>query len=365
MNKVDSRVLFYEQRRKDIISGHIKPIPFYGFPRLTKYIPGIIPGLMYKITSHMGMSKTQFTKYCFIYQPIFYCLKYGIKFQVLYFALEESEEEFIDGLFIHILKRKYNISVDRFSLTGLLTSPMTEDVLKAVKTAQQEVNLVMSYIKVVDNCYTPDAMFAKCKFFASKMGKFEIDSITKEEKYIPNDPDQVVLLITDHISLIESSFDTESNSFLSHSASIARWHTKMCRKIITKQWKWACLNVQQQSLMSEQQQFTSKGDSITAKILPTLDGLANNKEVARDDYIVLGIFSPDRYAIENFNGYKIRDDVNAFGDRFRSIHVIKNRIGIPNAILPLYFRGDYTYFKELPPITDTVKMQEFYNDLKK
>lgn len=365
MNNVDERLKYYQQRREDILAGKIKPIPFFQMPLLTKYIPGIIPGLMYKITSHSGMSKTQFAKYAFCFQPIFYSMKYKVNFQVLYFALEESEEEFIDGLFLHILKRKYNVSIDRFSLNGTNTSTLTEDQLEAVKKAKSDVAHVMSYIKVIDNCYRPEEIFNKCKDFATKMGKFIINPITKEEEYIPNDPSQVVLVILDHISLIENSYDKETNSFLSHSASIANWHTKMARKIITKKWKWACLNIQQQSLDSGSQQFTSKGDSIINKILPSLDGVANNREIIRDDYLVLGLFSPDRYDLEEFRGYKIKNDPNAFGDNFRSLHVLKSRFGTPNKVLPLYFRGDYNYFAELPLPTDNVKLQPFYDKLKK
>lgn len=51
---VNERVQYYEQRRTDILSGKIKPIPFFGLPRLNKYIPGIIPGIMYKVTSGSG-----------------------------------------------------------------------------------------------------------------------------------------------------------------------------------------------------------------------------------------------------------------------------------------------------------------------
>lgn len=365
MNNVSTRVQYYEKRREEIISGKVKPIPFFGLPRLNKYIPGLIPGILFKITSHSGIGKSNFAKFAFVYQPILYAIKYNVKFQVIYFALEESEEEFIDGLFLHILQRKYKISIDRFSLNGSSTTPMTEDVLKAVKMAEKDVALMMSYIKVVDNCYEPDDIYNKCRYFAEKMGKFIINPTTKVEEYIPNDPNNQVLVICDHISLIEEQYDKESNTRLTLHKSIARWHTRYARKIISKQWKWTVLNVQQQSLESEKQQFTSKGDSILTKILPSLDGLGDNKTVLRDDYVVLGLFAPDRYDIEEFRGYKIKNDPNAFGDRFRSLQVLKNRLGTPNKTLPLYFDGRYGYFEELPDPTDKIKLQPFYDKLKK
>ena len=172
---VNERVQYYEQRRTDILSGKIKPIPFFGLPRLNKYIPGIIPGIMYKVTSGSGTGKTNFSKFAFVYQPIFYAIKYGINFQVIYFALEESEQQFIDGLFIHILKRRYKVSIDSFTLSGMTTTPVDQKTLDAIRSAQKEVELIMSYIKIVDNCYTPDSIYKKCRSFAAKMGKFEED----------------------------------------------------------------------------------------------------------------------------------------------------------------------------------------------
>lgn len=365
MNKnVEERVQYYTQRRADILSGKLKPIPFYGLSRLTKYIPGIIPGLMYKVTSGSGTGKTNFSKYAFVYQPIFYAIKYKINFQVIYFALEESEQEFIDGLFIHILKRKYNVSVDIFTLQGMQTTPVDESVLKAIKMAENEVSLIMSYIKIVDNCYTPDSLYEKCKYFASKMGKFEINTLTKQEEYIANDPSQVVLVVCDHISLLEEQYDKETDTYLNHHKSISRWHTRYARKIITKQWKWTCLNIQQQALESEKQQYTSKGDSILSKILPSLEGVADNKIVIRDDQIVMGIFAPERFGIEQFKGFDINNQTpESLGDKFRSVTILKSRFGIPNVQLPLFFAGEYNQWKELPSPIDKdfkIKMNEFY-----
>lgn len=364
MNNVEKRVAFYEQRRNDIMSGKVKPIPFFGLPQLTKYIPGIIPGMMYKITSHSGMGKTQFAKFAFVYQPVFYAIKYKVNLQILYFALEESEEEFIDGLFMHILQRVMKKPVDRFALAGNSTTALTQDELDAIKIAKSHVQTMMTYIKIVDDCYTPDSIYNKCKYFAGKMGKFNIDAITNEEQYIPNDPSQSVLVICDHISLIEEQYDKETESFLNHSKSIAKWHTKYARKIITKKWKWACLNIQQQSLESERQQFTNKGETVINKILPSLDGLANNKEVGRDDYITLGLFAPERYDLDEFRGFNIKNKPNSFGDNFRSLHVLKNRLGVPNKVLPLFFDGSYTYFEELPKPSESIKLDKFYKLLK-
>lgn len=363
-NVVKDRIQHYHKNKERIDSSSFNYVPFYGFDRLNKYVPGVVPGVMYKITSHMGVGKTQIAKYLFVYQTMLYALKNNINFKVLYFALEESKEEFIDSLFIHLLKRIHKIEINRFSLTGFSNKSLSKDELKAIEDTEKIMANLISRIEVIDNKYTPTKMFNTCKYYANKWGTFIKDS-NGEERYVPHDKDQITLVVTDHISLIDSEFDDKRNVFLNDRQSIARWHTHYARRILAKEWNWAVLNIQQQSLESEKQQFTYKGSSIISKILPSLDGLANNKEVGRDDYVVLGLFAPARYGIETYRGFDIENNTpESFGDRFRSLHLLKNRFGSPNKVLPLYFDGRYTYFKEMPVPTDP-GIKYFYNLLKK
>lgn len=88
------------------------------------------------------------------------------------------------------------------------------------------------------------------------------------------------------------------------------------------------------------------------------------------DYIVLGLFSPNRYGIKNFRGYHIEQELgkqgNELRDNFRSVHILKSRFGSPNGILPLYFDGTVNYFCELPiPIpANDIALQSFYDNSK-
>lgn len=347
---VQKRVDQYKQNRADILSGKRKNIPFVGLKKLEKFVPGIIGGVMYKITSGSGAGKTQFAKFAFVYQPIFFAIKYNIDYKVVYFALEESKEEFIDGLFIHILKRMYNVDIDRFALNGTGMTMLTQEEIKQVEKAKFHVSAVMERITIIDNKYTPTEMYEACREIAKKEGKFDVDKFGRET-YTPFNPSQTRLVITDHMSLVEEEFDKAKDKFLDQPKSMAKWHTNYQRKIITKQWGWAALNVQQQGLDSEKQVFTNKGDTVINKLLPTMDGLANNREIARDDYVIIGLFAPERFNIPEYLQYKVCDPATHpenFYDNIRFITLIKNRFGTPNKTLALYFDGSYNFFEELP-----------------
>jgi len=60
--------------------------------------------------------------------------------------------------------------------------------------------------------------------------------------------------------------------------------------------------VVQQAAASEQQQFTFKGDTIIEKLMPSAESLGDNKIVGRDADLMIGLFWPHRYNIENYNG---------------------------------------------------------------
>ena len=114
-------------------------------------------------------------------------------------------------------------------------------------------------------------------------------------------------------------------------------------------------NVQQQSAASESQQFTNSGNIIVDKLKPTPDYLGDNKLVGRDVNLMLGLFYPDRYGIEEYEGW----DLTRIGRNHRELLILLNRDGIGSASLQLYFNGASNYFRELP----TEPNREIYNQI--
>ena len=104
------------------------------------------------------------------------------------------------------------------------------------------------------------------------------------------------------------------------------------------------------------QQFTNSGESIVVKTEPSLDALANNKEIQRDDYVVLSLYSPDRFGFEDYHEY----DINRMRDTFRAIKILKNRLGTPNKYVHLLFDGATNQFAELPFPDERDKLQGAY-----
>lgn len=362
--KVRARFNRYKQIKKIRDNGEFLCIPFLeAYPKLSQYLPGIMKGVMYKVTAGSGVGKTQLTKSMFVIAPLDFMRRHpelNLKVRILYFALEESEEEFIDSLVVNLLAMKFNIRIDVLTLRGFKNEIVSDDLLNKIQECEEDVSFYMNHIEVVDTEYNPTGMYKYCRRYSEKVGKhiWEEQTFTKTKKdgqvetwkekiykeYIPNDPNEHVIVIGDHVSLIAEERDKKTEKMLNKHQSIAKWSTDYCRKQITKHWDWTVVNVQQQEQGSEKQQFTNSGKSIVEKTEPSLDGLANNKEIQRDDYIIISVYSPDRFNFPEYHGY----DISRMRDTFRAVKILKNRLGVPNKYIHLLFDGATNRFSELP-----------------
>lgn len=377
MGKASDRIEDLKRIKAIREKGELLCIPFYNsFPKLSRFIPGIVKGIMYKVTAGSGVGKTQLTKALFVLAPLNYLRQNPnskIKIKIFYFALEESEEEFIDTLICNQLAFKFGIRMDVMTLKGYREKFVTDEIMLKIEQCADDVDYFMEHIEVVDSVSNPTGMYKYCRTYSEKVGTHHWKSVdftktgsdgqkvvTKEkvyDRYEPNDPNLHVIVIGDHISLITPEKDKDSDKYLNQHQSMARWSTKYCRGQMTKHWGWTVVNVQQQEQGSEKQHYTNSGESVQSKTEPTLDGLANNKEIQRDDYVVISLYSPDRFGFNDYHGYNI----DIMRDTFRAIKILKNRLGVPNKYVPLLFDGATNRFMELPFSEETEALKRVYS----
>lgn len=96
------------------------------------------------------------------------------------------------------------------------------------------------------------------------------------------------------------------------------------------------------------------------RLMPTADGLGDNKTTSRDFNILLGIFSPWRFKKKMWEGY----DIEIFGDNIRFLEVILNRSGSAGGLCPLYFDGAVNFFAELPTPENKEILYNFLNKIR-
>jgi len=331
-------------------SGKYNAIPF-GLPSLDKHIR-IIKGVQYIITANTGVGKTQLAKALFVNQPYKFIKENpnsGIKLKILYFALEESKQEFMLTLIANRLQEKYGITTSVLDLMSYKDNSVSESILEKIKETKEYFEELSEVLEVYDHISNPFGIYKTIRDYARANGKFffkgnevniEVPGIMYDQ-YVPNNPDEYVITMIDHGGLLQTENTSDTNTL--HGA-LSKLSAEYLRKNVSKHFNYIPVLIMQQAAEKEKLQFTLKGESVEQKLEPSLDGIANNKEVGRDALVVFGLFAPDRYKISNYLGYNIE----ILGDHFRSLHLLKNRRGLPNLKKGLFFDGATNVFKELP-----------------
>ena len=303
----------------------------------------------------------------FVYDPLFYAYNNPdkIHLKIFYFPLEESVESITLRFMAHLLAKLSNDTI-RISPLDLKSTnenkPVPQEVLDLLET--DEYQSILKFFEETVLFFEdrgPTGIYKQVRSYAEKNGIVHKKKITITNKetgdteerevfdyYEPNDPKEYVIILTDHVSLLnpESGMDLRE--------SINRFSEYMV--MFRNRYNYIPVVIQQQNTE------TMGLEAFKAnKIRPTITGLGDSKYTGRDCSIMLGITNPYSHEINNYLGY----DISKFKGNIRFLEVVLNREGQSNGIVALYFDGKTCTFKELPPPNDRESLEKVYNYLDK
>lgn len=364
MNLVNRTIEGLKKRREKLLNGGINSIPSPLIRFRNEFI-GIEQGKYYDVTAATKGGKTQFASFMFLYTPLLYAFNNPdkIKLKIFYYPLEETPEDITRRFMSYILYRFSNGKI-RVSPTDLQSTdnskPLSEEVLEMLETPEFK-DILEFYEDTVEFSSSRNAtgVYNEVKKYMQENGivhtrpqKVKDDfGGTKEVQafdwYEPNNPDEYVIVIFDHLSLIQS----ERGMTLKQSADKLSEYLVILRN----RYNVTPVVIQQQSFeMESLDAFKEK------KLRPTAQGLADSKYTARDANVLLGLFSPFKHELPEYKGY----DITKLGDNCRFLEVILNRGGSAGGIVGLYFDGAVCNFTELPLPNDTANLNRVYNYIK-
>lgn len=353
-----------EERRQRILDGQLNCIPS-PFKRFSEDFIGIEQSCYYTITSFTKGGKSQFTSYTFIYKPLMFCYftKADIDIKILYFPLEETSERimqrFISWLLFDFSKGKIRVSPRELRST---TSPVSEEILEVIKSDefQDILEYFESHIIFPEEAANPTGIYKYCKNYAeehgtvyTKIGKYKDEfGVVQErqvfDRYEQDNPNEYRLVIVDTINLI----DTERGMTLKQSMDKL---SEYCAKYLRNRYNYSPVIIQQQAFDQEGNEAFKIG-----RVRPSVAGLGDSKYTSRDSNVVLGLFSPFRFALKEYEGY----DVSKFKDNIRFLEMIVNRDGEMGGLCPLFFDGAVCQFEELPRPDNKGEIAKVYDYLK-
>ena len=335
-------------RRQRILDGKINCIPL-SFPRLRVWLPGIEKRRYNIITANQKVGKSKLADYMLVYEPFFYAIEHSdqLRLKILYFTLEMGKEEKFYEFLCHLL---YRLDKIRISPTDLKSTsadrPVPQEILDLL-ASERYVTYIQKFKETViyiDSERNPTGINKYCRNFALSRGKFHFKKVImkneaglEEERevidfYEPNDSDEYVEVILDNYS------NLMSESGMNKMQTIE----KMSKYFITQrdQFDFNITAIQHQA----QAQEGIENQKLN-KMMPSSDGLADCKTTTRDANLVLGLYSPFKYGLREYEGY----DVTKFKNNIRFMQVIEDRDnGAGGQICPLFFDGAVSTFTELP-----------------
>lgn len=339
----------------------------WGLPRFESVVPGIMKGKYYLITANTGVGKTQFTDSFFMYNPVNFVLNNNtdIKVKIFYYSLEiDKESKIIQGIAKKVYE-DYGLIIPHNTILSMNKNRISEEQFQIIKSTREYFEKLEEFVYIYDSTMNPYGIYKQLVDYAQTHGTFHYKTITRKIKnsegeveevedrifdyYTPNNSKEYVIIIVDHAALLNSE------QGLTIKGTIEKHSTNMVT--LRNNFGYIPVLIQQQAAATEEID-TYKGQTLESKLVPSLYGLGETKLTGRDADIVLGLFSPARYELENFRGYNI----SKLQDNFRSLHVLKYRSGTPNGVVGLYFNGAVNFFKELPK-PGTPELNNFMQNL--
>lgn len=274
-----------KDRRERILRGDINCIPFT-FSRFSNNLPGIEMGKYYLVSGNTKAGKTQITNFMFLYTPLLYAYHNPdkIRIKVFYFPLEETPEAITLRFMSYLL---FTISGKRVAPIDLKSTNskkvLSEDILELLNSEVYQSILKFYEENVIFlNERNPTGIWKTMLKYAESTGTIhkKIVNITNKETglveqkeifdyYEPNDSNEYVICLTDHVSLLENERGYDLRQ------TIIKFSEYMM--ILRNKYHFIPVVVQQQSTETSNLEAFKNN-----KIRPTMAGLSDCKYSAKD-----------------------------------------------------------------------------------
>ena len=369
MKKTFYSILEYiKDRRERALSGKFNCIPL-PFPRFRWFLPGTQMGKYIILTANQKIGKTKLADFVWVYETLFFIMQHPeVRLKVLYFCLEESAKKKYTEFLCHLLFRLDNIIISPTELTSTdKDHPVSQEVLDLLQSEkyQKYISKFEEIVRYIDSEKNPTGINKVCREYALSHGHLNFKTIevkdpltekpTKRQvidsvnPYTADDPEEYKIVILDNASNLTTEQGLKKMEVIE----------KMSKYAITlrDQLNYTFILIQHQAQAQE-----GIDNFKLNRIKPSSDGLADCKTTTRDANMVIGLYSPFKYGLTEYEKY----DITKFRNHIRFMEVMEDRdYGANGNICPLYFDGAVSYFSELPKADDLAGLQRVYAYMEK
>lgn len=336
--------LFQEIERG--IQGRNKGIPM-GFDRLNKYI-GIRKSMYYLVGGLTGSGKTSFIDDAFVLNPFDWYYenavlskKTDIKLHIWYRSMERSRTYKLAKWLARKIFVDKGIELQVSKLLGWYGEKLTDEEVLLIKEYEPYMDEMEKVVEIIDGAENPVGIAKELKAYALTIGKI-VKTGEFTTKYVPDDPNLITMVVIDHIGLLKTTKTQPTKK-----AAIDKMSDEL--RYARDFFGFSCVIVSQFNRSLANPIRIKQGD-----VEPQLEDFKESANTQDDADIVLALFDPIRYKVEDPSGYDLEKLKDAYGAKYyRSVRLIKNSYGEDDIRIGLAFMGSIGMFKEMPKFKDT------------
>jgi hypothetical protein len=223
-------------------------------------------------------------------------------------------------------------------LLGWQKEKMTHDEHDLFLAQRDYVGSMSEIITIIDGPDNPIGISKQLRDHAEENGRIEeVDKYNRV--YIPDDENTVTLVVIDHIGLLKLTKDYNNKK-----AAIDKMSEEL--RYARDMYGYSPVVVSQFNRDIANPMRIKNGD-----VEPQLEDFKDSSSTQDDADVVLALFDPMRYKVEDPSGYQLDRLKDEFGAKYyRSLRLIKNSYGEDDIRIGLGFLGQVGMFKELPRV---------------
>jgi len=326
-----------------------------GFNRLNEHV-NLRKSTYYLIGGLTGSGKTALLDDAFVLNPYDWVNSSAnttsLKLKIMYFSMERRKNYKL-GKWISrkiFLETGQIISVNKILGWVSKEFKLTKDEHDLVTQQKDYINhLLNDVVTIIENPQNPTGVKKVVDKYATENGKFEqIDEHNKV--YYPNNPKELVVVIYDHIGLQKKETRKYPNGDvvrLSSKKEIIDQSSEDARKF-RDVYGYSIVKISQFNRSISNPTRIKNGD-----VEPILEDFKESNNICEDADVILSLFDPWRYKVEDPSGYDLNQLRNQFGSKmYRNLKILKNSFGVEDVRIGLGFQPVVGTFKELPKVLE-------------
>lgn len=304
-----------------------------GLPKMELYMDGLLPETSYLVGASSGVGKTSFVIHSFIYKPLVDFLNGSLPERdpyFVFFSLEMTPEQIYSKLVSLYIYENFG---EQISFKEMFSRGkdciLADDRYELIKQCEQ-------FLSVLDE----RIIFYEGTLNADKYKNFIIDILKRfgsfqGENYIPGNPDRIIAVITDHLSLIRASNGHSKKEEMDLLSSYSVQLRNRC--------KISPIHIMQFNRDAGNQERLKQGLQE-----PTSSDFKDSGSIYEDATIVVGLHAPVKFKLSSYRKYNIKE----LGQNFVAAILLKSRFGTSDIVDPMGYYGQISLFKELPRSED-------------